>query len=135
MKKLILISIIIGVGWYGNYLYKQRSETIPEQQTSSDSAYKKSIKCITRDGRTFYGDVPQGTECIQEKTIEGVLTLVPSKTSGRVAITTSFKCDGRTHCSQMTSCEEATFFLRNCPNVKMDGNNDGIPCEKQWCNR
>jgi hypothetical protein len=45
----------------------------------------------------------------------------------------NFKCDGRTHCTQMTSCEEATFFLRNCPGVKMDGNNDGIPCEKQWC--
>jgi len=47
----------------------------------------------------------------------------------------SFKCDGRTHCSQMTSCAEATFFLRNCPGVKMDGNNDGVPCEQQWCNR
>ena len=46
-----------------------------------------------------------------------------------------FKCDGRTHCSQMTSCEEATFFLRSCPGVKMDGNNDGVPCEQQWCNR
>ncbi len=45
----------------------------------------------------------------------------------------NFKCDGRTYCSQMTSCEEATFFLKNCPNVKMDGNNDGVPCEKQWC--
>jgi hypothetical protein len=44
-----------------------------------------------------------------------------------------FSCDGRTYCSQMTSCEEATFFLRNCPGVKMDGNHDGIPCEKQWC--
>jgi len=44
-----------------------------------------------------------------------------------------FKCDGRTYCSQMTSCDEATFFLKNCPGVKMDGNNDGIPCEKQWC--
>jgi Excalibur calcium-binding domain len=44
-----------------------------------------------------------------------------------------FRCDGRTHCSQMRSCEEATFFLRNCPNVKMDGDNDGIPCEQQWC--
>ncbi|NJN48198.1 MAG: excalibur calcium-binding domain-containing protein [Candidatus Competibacteraceae bacterium] len=43
------------------------------------------------------------------------------------------KCDGRIHCSQMRSCEEATFFLRNCPNVKMDGDNDGIPCENQWC--
>jgi hypothetical protein len=44
-----------------------------------------------------------------------------------------FSCDGRTHCSQMTSCEEATFFLRHCPGTKMDGDGDGIPCEQQWC--
>lgn len=44
-----------------------------------------------------------------------------------------FVCDGRTHCSQMTSCEEAEYFLENCPGVKMDGNNDGEPCETQWC--
>jgi len=47
---------------------------------------------------------------------------------------TQFKCDGRTHCSQMTSCAEAMYFLRNCPNTQMDGNNDGEPCEQQWCN-
>ena len=46
-----------------------------------------------------------------------------------------FKCDGRTYCSQMTSCAEATYFLRNCPGVKMDGNNDGVPCEQQWCRK
>ena len=45
-----------------------------------------------------------------------------------------FKCDGRTHCSQMTSCAEAEFFLKNCPNTQMDGNRDGEPCEQQWCN-
>lgn len=44
-----------------------------------------------------------------------------------------FRCDGRTHCSQMTSCAEATYFIRNCPNTKMDGDNDGVPCEMQWC--
>lgn len=44
-----------------------------------------------------------------------------------------FKCDGRTHCSQMTSCTEAKFFLKNCPGTQMDGNNDGTPCEQQWC--
>jgi cold shock CspA family protein len=43
------------------------------------------------------------------------------------------QCDGRQHCAQMTSCEEATWFLRNCPNMKMDGEGDGIPCEDQWC--
>jgi hypothetical protein len=46
-----------------------------------------------------------------------------------------FRCDGRTYCSQMTSCEEATWFLQNCPGVKMDGEGDGVPCEKQWCRR
>ncbi|ATG91782.1 DUF4124 domain-containing protein [Methylomonas koyamae] len=44
-----------------------------------------------------------------------------------------FACDGRVYCSQMTSCEEATFFINHCPDTKMDGNNDGVPCEKQWC--
>ena len=44
-----------------------------------------------------------------------------------------FKCGGRTYCSQMSSCEEAKFFINNCPNTKMDGNNDGVPCERQWC--
>lgn len=49
------------------------------------------------------------------------------------ASSSQFSCDGREYCSQMTSCEEAMLFLRNCPGVKMDGNNDGIPCERQWC--
>lgn len=47
------------------------------------------------------------------------------------------RCDGRQYCSQMTSCEEATWFLQNCPNTKMDGHGrgNGIPCESQWCGR
>lgn len=53
-------------------------------------------------------------------------------TTGSTPLTT-YQCDGRTHCSQMTSCAEATFFLKNCPGTKMDGDHDGIPCEQQWC--
>ena len=44
-----------------------------------------------------------------------------------------FQCSGKIYCSEMSSCAEAKFYLRNCPGTKMDGNNDGIPCEKQWC--
>ena len=43
------------------------------------------------------------------------------------------RCDGRTHCSQMTSCEEATWFLAHCEGAKMDGDHNGVPCEQQWC--
>ena len=55
--------------------------------------------------------------------------------AGEVSASSSFRCDDRTHCSQMTSCDEATFFLRNCPNMQMDGDHDGVPCEEQWCPR
>jgi len=54
-------------------------------------------------------------------------------TSKPPAPAANFSCDGRKYCSQMTSCQEASYFLKNCPGVKMDGNNDGVPCEQQWC--
>lgn len=59
----------------------------------------------------------------------------PSTLAATPAATPSanYSCDGRRFCSQMTSCEEATYFLRNCPNTEMDGDNDGVPCESQWC--
>ncbi|MDN4503783.1 excalibur calcium-binding domain-containing protein [Alteromonadaceae bacterium BrNp21-10] len=41
----------------------------------------------------------------------------------------NFSCDGRQHCSQMTSRAEAEYFIKHCPDTKMDGDNDGIPCE------
>jgi hypothetical protein len=46
-----------------------------------------------------------------------------------------YSCDGRTHCSQMTSCEEATYFIEHCPGTQMDGDDDGVPCESQWCGK
>jgi len=44
-----------------------------------------------------------------------------------------YNCEGKTRCPQMVSCEEAMFYLKNCPNVQIDGDNDGVPCEQQWC--
>ena len=43
-----------------------------------------------------------------------------------------YKCDGRQHCSQMHSYEEAKYFLDHCKDTKMDGDKDGIPCERQF---
>jgi hypothetical protein len=66
-----------------------------------------------------------------EVRIKQILGLSPPRTV-RI-LPEQFTCDGRIYCSQMTSCEEARFFLLHCPSTKMDGNGDGIPCEKQWC--
>ena len=46
---------------------------------------------------------------------------------------TAYRCDGRRYCSQMRSCKEAKFFLKNCPGAAMDGDHNGVPCEQQWC--
>jgi len=92
MKKNIVIAVILIIGWYGNYFYRQNGQKLTGGSPHTDTSQ-----------------------------------VAVSSDNG------SFRCDGRTLCSQMTSCEEAKFFLRNCPDVKMDGNNDGIPCEKQWC--
>lgn len=40
-----------------------------------------------------------------------------------------FECTGKQHCSQMSSCDEARFYIAHCPNTKMDGDRDGNPCE------
>lgn len=53
--------------------------------------------------------------------------------ASRFARPPSAACDGRTRCSQMKSCEEAKFFMDNCPGAEMDGDGDGLPCESQWC--
>lgn len=66
-----------------------------------------------------------------------VSAVTPERKPQRIVPATPIKyqCDGRIYCSQMTSCEEANFFLANCPGVKMDGGqSDGVPCESQWCN-
>ena len=41
----------------------------------------------------------------------------------------NFRCDGRQYCAQMTSRAEAEYFLQHCPDTRMDGDNDGVPCE------
>jgi hypothetical protein len=57
---------------------------------------------------------------------------VPIQKAREVAAKQSFRCDGRQHCSQMTSYDEAVFFIKNCPDTIMDGDGDGVPCERQF---
>jgi hypothetical protein len=141
MKKFFVIFGILIIGWYGNSLYKQND--LPFLRNGAFSFESdEQVKCITKDGKVLYGSVPKGIKCERLERVNGSLTIVPSETldqyigdNDKNRRTSSYQCDGRTYCSQMNSCEEATFFLRNCPETKMDGNNDGIPCEKQWCNK
>ena len=39
-------------------------------------------------------------------------------------------CGSKKHCSEMSSCEEARHYLAQCGIKTLDGNGDGVPCEK-----
>ena len=108
------------------------------------------FKC-TNDGKVTYQNIPcpsgerrdiPTVEKLnaerQKRLLESGIT-PPTSSAAPVAPielpANSFKCDGRTHCSQMTSCSEAKYFLKHCPGVNMDGDKNGIPCEQQWCTK
>lgn len=62
------------------------------------------------------------------------MPMYETKARTQATATPRFQCEaGKTHCSHMSSCAEATFYIQHCPNTQMDGDDDGIPCERQWC--
>lgn len=76
--------------------------------------------------------LPPGPESLSQRQ---PLVTQPERNAPAATEANRYQCDGRTHCSQMSSCAEATFFLKHCPGTQMDGDGDGIPCEDQWCRR
>ncbi len=42
----------------------------------------------------------------------------------------AYTCSTKRYCSQMTSCEEAMFYYKHCGLTRLDGDGDGIPCER-----
>jgi endonuclease YncB( thermonuclease family) len=41
----------------------------------------------------------------------------------------SMACGNKKYCNQMTSCDEAKYYLTQCGVKRLDGNSDGVPCE------
>jgi len=101
--KKIALVLFLFAGWYGNYLYKGLTPSI----STTLSAYDNNDDEI---------EIVQEYEEDEESEEDE-----------------DYVCDGRQYCSQMKSCSEAIFFIHNCPNTKMDGDRDGIPCERQLC--
>lgn len=80
-------------------------------------------------GYHHYSQRKAAIQALSQNPVSATEVVVPQPAPARPA----FNCDGRRHCSQMTSCNEAKRFLENCPGMEMDGDGDGIPCEQQLC--
>ena len=127
---LIIVVILAGLV-FQKYQSYQQSQRIKAAQLIEEQ------KKIVIAQRQASGNLPELKR--SEKTEQALG--VPSTPSAShhqmqavqsVKAQTQFSCDGREHCSQMHSREEAIFFLKNCPNTKMDGDNDGELCEQQF---
>ncbi len=110
--KLTRLLVIMAAGVAGVYTYDLYKTKRASQMRAASTAQIAPVPTPSQFDRPW-GQSPAGSP-------------PPSRPS-------SYSCDGRTHCSQMHSCAEATYFIQHCPNTKMDGDRDGIPCEDQWC--
>jgi len=124
-QKILIFVLLLVLALLGYKMLQPKNTTsnpiadvATETETPVDAAFTS----------TDLDDIPP-TYVDSDATSTSVSAVKPVLTS----LASSFTCDGRKHCSQMTSCAEATYFVQHCPNTKMDGNNDGIPCEQQWC--
>ena len=107
MKKLVPIVIVALVAWfaYGKYEAQRQRNELSQASAETEMEAEDEDEAIEHSENPF----PERSEV-------------------------QFTCDGRTHCSEMTSCKEAKYFINHCPGTKMDGDEDGVPCEDQWCN-
>jgi cold shock CspA family protein len=108
--------------------WRARSAPVPHQHIRSSPFVPRLIALVVLVALGAYGFNQYQKRAILYKQVAEPLVSQPSTSAPP-----GFTCDGRTHCSQMTSCREAKLFLDNCPGTEMDGNNDGVPCEQQWC--
>ncbi len=106
MKKLILVAVILIFAW--SYYKKE-------------SVHLKPIVVNQPD------PIGQSTHSDRRAVLKNETQQTDQQAVSRSEA--EFKCDGREYCGQMNSRAEAEFFVKNCPNTKMDGDRDGIPCE------
>jgi hypothetical protein len=107
-------------------LFEQQQKQIVAQQRK-EVGYVKPVKFSEKSENALNGK----NEALR---IQNAPAVAMTANTPAVASTNTspYRCDGRTHCSQMNSYEEALFFIRNCPNTQMDGDHDGQPCERQF---
>jgi len=60
----------------------------------------------------------------------GFATSGPPLPSARGAAPGGYACGSKHYCREMASCAEARFYLSRCGEAQLDGNGDGVPCNR-----
>ena len=113
-----------GAAWVYRQYLKDQSLLALEQQAK---AAKRGLWGLPEAERCPPWDWRKGT-CA---TASAPAARAPAAPTAAPASATSggFTCAGKRYCREMTSCEEAKFYLTQCGAGSLDGNRDGVPCE------
>lgn len=81
-------------------------------------------------GMDFFSAVTDTIEASVERITTPICALpwTRTKTAGN-SENSGYSCAVNKHCSEMTSCDEAYFYLRSCGQTALDRDKDGVPCE------
>ncbi len=116
-----------GAAWaYRQYL-KDQSLLALEQQAKSA---KRGLWGLPEAQRCPPWDWRKGTCATASAPAAGRAPAAPTAAPTSAASSSGFTCAGKRYCREMMSCEEAKFYLTSCGVGSLDGNKDGVPCEK-----
>lgn len=120
----LMIVLVLAVMVYSKY---QEYKTQKQQQIEQLVLEQERI---VAEQRAALGDVDNiGLSEQGRKNLEASTSTPIRTNTSSTSVSSPYQCDGRQHCSQMNSRAEADWYIRNCPNTKMDGDGDGVPCE------
>jgi len=126
-RRAVAVALLVGVGVTGyQQLTQYRLRNTPVDAADAEAAPARLVPVVPEPE-----PAPPGTVRVVPRSSSAAPPTRAVPTLPRAA--EEFSCDGRTHCSQMRSCDEATWFINHCPGTKMDGDGDGVPCEDQFC--
>jgi len=107
-----------------NIPYKYQTDFKNAQQQARDN--KRGLWAEN----TCNGNLTVSSEpATQTTTITTTVPTTEAKTVTQNGGSFSGSCAGKKTCGQMTSCQEAKFYLNSCGVGSLDRDKDGIPCE------
>lgn len=131
--------LLIGLAFWGGFvvgkLYYQPDPWMPQPAVMIDPTMEAYLAPLDPDTTKVKHTEPmQGAAVVGNEDVvrkdpvvknqAGVSSAAPTAIS-----TPQFRCDGRRYCSEMTSKQEAEYFMQHCPNHLLDGDGNGIACE------
>lgn len=120
--------VFVGATDVNAELVKQGAAWVYRQFAKDQALYQ--LEEQAKRGKRGLWALPEAERCQPWDWRRGACqTVIAAPPSPAVKESGGFTCNAKRYCRQMTSCEEAKFYLNTCGVSSLDGNKDGVPCE------